>query len=390
MPENSVVSPFVENQNGNGAWINKPEICGLPMTGLGGFREWLLNLESCEECLRLEAKTPLEIDTYKTALFRWKEAGYPYPGEWPDTEFRPEGLRVSSYTRKWMLKWSESGKQDFLFSIPKNLINLWDMETYQARRLVNISEWLASCRLATLHPEVLTTEANAKILGFLEKIATEAQAINLTQTAILARRVLSEFDGQNISQMFDRINFLADLFGQESMSIHFFTVKEGRFRYYNNSELAGEQFKVSFPKGNVELIEAGNCLVTDRYTACVFHLMRALEIALVSLERDLGIPRPAQGPDKTWGRTLARIKDKIAQNDKIPVAKWSSEREFYEKAHAFLAAVKNPLRDDTIHVETTYDEQSAIGIFNVTIEAFRFLATKLSESNGGVITALST
>jgi hypothetical protein len=257
------------------------------------------------------------------------------------------------------------------------------METYQARRLVNISEWLASCRLTTLAPEVLTPELNAQILGFLEKVAVEAEAINLTQTAILARRVLSEFGGQKISQkfdriMFDRINFLADLFGQESTSIHFFTVKDGRFRYYNNSQLAGADFKANFPNGNVELIEAGNCLVTDRFTACVFHLMRAFEIALISLERKLGIVRPTAGPEKTWGKTLGRIRDEISKRDKSPPPNWATERGFYDKAHAFLAAVKTPLRDETMHVETIYDEQSAISVFDASVAALRFLATQLS------------
>lgn len=262
----------------------------------------------------------------------------------------------------------------------QKIISLKDMETYQARRLVNISEWLASCRLVTMGPEVLSPEDNKRILGFLKLVSTEAEAINLTQTAILARRVLSEFDGQNIDEMFARINFLADLFGQESTSIHFFTVKDGRFRYYNNSQLAGEDFKANFPKGNVELIEAGNCLVTDRYTACVFHLMRTLEIALIALERKLNIPRPQEGPNKTWGRTLNRIRDKISEYDKLPPQNWLADRDFYDKAHAFLAAVKTPLRDDTIHVETTYDEQSAFSVFSVSVEALRFLATKLSET----------
>jgi hypothetical protein len=109
--------------------------------------------------------------------------------------------------------------------------------------------------------------------------------------------------------------------------------------------------------------------------------MRALEIALAALERKLGIPRPTQGPDKTWGRTLKRIREKIAEYDKSPPKNWSTEREFYDKAHAFLAAIKTPLRDDTMHVETTYDETSATGVFDVSLAALRFLATKLSESS---------
>jgi hypothetical protein len=265
--------------------------------------------------------------------------------------------------------------------LAQKIISLGDMETYQARRLVNISEWLASCRLATMAPTALPPEANAQIFSFLKKVASEAEAINLTQTAILARRILDEFDGQNISSMFDRINFLADLFGQESTSIHFFTVKDGRFRYYNNSQLAGEDFKANFPNGNGELLEAGNCLVTDRYTACVFHSMRALEIALIALERKLNITRPQEGPNKTWGRTLQRISEKLKENDKNPPANWERDKDFCEIFCTHLRTIQLICRDPTMHPESTYDESGAVEVFNMTAAALKCMAAKLSEKS---------
>ena len=94
------------SENGNAtcrASGDKPSISSR----VGGFRLWLLMLEGCEECLRLEAQKYHAVQVYKTALRHWQEAGRPNPGEWPDTEYLDVGLRVSPYTHKWMQEWSK-------------------------------------------------------------------------------------------------------------------------------------------------------------------------------------------------------------------------------------------------------------------------------------------
>lgn len=90
----------------------------------GGFLKQLRMLEECEECLRFEARTDLDVQMYQSALRHWKEAGYPYPGEWPDSEFVDGGLRVSPHIRKWMMKWSQPKKFYFNFNLNKNFIIL--------------------------------------------------------------------------------------------------------------------------------------------------------------------------------------------------------------------------------------------------------------------------
>ena len=232
-----------------------------------------------------------------------------------------------------------------------------------------------------MNPEVLSKEDNARVLGFLKHVAKEAEGVNLTQTAIMAGRLLTEYDGQSLDRMFDRINFLADLFHQESESIKFFLVKPERLKFYENTELAGEQYKSAFPRGNTELIEAGNCLTFDHHTACVFHLMRALEYGLRAVAFGLGLPEPTKGNDRNWGNMLGTIKAKIDTNNSALRAdvKWQGEKGFYEKAYAFLEGVRNPIRNSTMHVESDYDEQGAIDVLNACSAFMRHIATKLVE-----------
>lgn len=258
------------------------------------------------------------------------------------------------------------------------LISLSDVQIYLAKRLISITDQLLLChKIGVVSRKALTTEARNELSSCLAVVAQESEAISLPFTAVLARRVLSEIDTENLH---DKISELETRFSDEIESITFFLVKPEKLKYYNNTELAGSRFKERFASvGNVELIEAGNCFVLDRYTACVFHLMRALDIALSCLQRELGIPEPSKDPDKTWGKTLSRISDKITQNNTTPTPAWLQECDFYKQAMVFLQAVKAPYRDATMHVKSSYDEASATSLLNVVSEALRYLATKLKE-----------
>lgn len=62
-------------------------------------------------------------------------------------------------------------------------------------------------------------------------------------------------------------------------------------RHYNQTELFGADVKTKFPKANKEITEAGNCYATGNNTACVFHLMRAVEMSARAMVRALGAGR---------------------------------------------------------------------------------------------------
>jgi|ERR1035441_279969 hypothetical protein len=223
-------------------------------------------------------------------------------------------------------------------------------------------------------------EQKANFSDDMNNIADGLEVISLPLTACHARRLAKAVHTLKEAHELRSLYYeLENRFNDELESVKFFLVDKLRMTYFDNTLLAGEQFKANFPRGNMELIEAGNCFTLDRYTACVFHLMRALDICLTRLESSLGIPRPAKDGEKTWGKTLGRIRDKISANDKTPPVNWGNDRPFYEQAYAFLSAVKSPFRDDTMHVESSYDAQSAADVYNVVVTVLRHLASKLAE-----------
>jgi len=85
------------------------------------------------------------------------------------------------------------------------------------------------------------------------------------------------------------------------------------------------------------------------------------------------------GVERNWGNMLKAIKDKLGSNNSSRRRKWKVEKEFYEKAYAFLEGVRGPLRNATMHVEADYDEQGALDIFNATSTFMRHISTRLTE-----------
>jgi hypothetical protein len=259
------------------------------------------------------------------------------------------------------------------------VISLRGVQLYLANRLVDISKHLTECRLTSINTTMTSSiqSADATMMAArLHALAGEAEDLSLPMTAKLARRMAETLNAHSVDTDFFEagLDSLESRFEDEIEDRKLFLVKPELFGFYQNTELAGEQFKSNFPRGNIELIEAANCLVLDRHTACVFHLMRALDIALNALQADLGIPLPSNLAARTWGRTLERIKVAIDAHAGSP-----DKKEFYATAYTFIQAVKAPFRDTTMHVESSYDQASAQSVFNVALEVLKHLATHLKE-----------
>jgi hypothetical protein len=264
--------------------------------------------------------------------------------------------------------------------LQSGLISLADMKMYFAERLVEIGDALGLLQATCFGPEPFAAGEKEIVREKLNLISTAATVLDLPETSTLSSRIHGEVEAATIrNDLRHRVESLYELFYMQIHLVKFLYVKPETLRVYQNPELAGEGFKLGFTNGNRELTEAGNCLALDRFTACVCHLMRALEIGLTSLERQLGIVAPAKGAENTWGKILGRIKDRMDQNDKTPPPDWAKDREFYQKAYSFLQAAKTPLRDSTMHVKSVYDQESATSVFSVTAEVLRHLATRLAE-----------
>jgi hypothetical protein len=146
--------------------------------------------------------------------------------------------------------------------------------------------------------------------------------------------------------------------------------------YEPRAPLFGTEFEAKFATdGAFELDEAAKCLALERSTACVFHLMRLMEISVRAVARCLGIPDPIQPADRSWGAVLTKVRNGINAKWPTVAVRSSGEGETFDALYASLDAVKNPWRNSTMHPANKYTEKEAEHVF----AAVRGFAMKLAD-----------
>ena len=121
----------------------------------------------------------------------------------------------------------------------------------------------------------------------------------------------------------------------------------------------------AFPKAAEEISKAAKCLALQRNTACVFHLMRAMELAVARLADAIGTGKPT---DKEWGKILSGIGQAIEALPK------GSERDRWSESHSHLYHVKQAWRNDTMHPKKTYSEEQSQAVFDAVRSFLTHLA----------------
>lgn len=128
----------------------------------------------------------------------------------------------------------------------------------------------------------------------------------------------------------------------------------------------------AFPSSEVDVGEAARCLAMRRHTACVMHLMRALEVPLQVLAQRCGL-----APNANWNTILNQIEAQIRQRreDRDHVAEqWMAE------AATQFRFIKNAWRNHAMHARAGYDDAQAREIYNSVGAFLQQLANHLHEA----------
>ena len=216
------------------------------------------------------------------------------------------------------------------------------------------------------------------LLGLLNQLLEQCEAINFEFSALAINDLIDSVNEGIKAPIF--IQRLVDIrnriFDELKLNSFFHISKLTVQEYYEESYLFGEQVFISFSSANFDIEEAGKCFATARYTACVMHLMRCLEVGLKSLGLGLGI---ASITNPNWQTIINQVNSAIATKKATLGVAWKLEEEFYTNAVAHLFAVKNAWRNPTMHVEKKYTEEEAEDIFNAVKGFMRTLAGHLTE-----------
>jgi len=148
-------------------------------------------------------------------------------------------------------------------------------------------------------------------------------------------------------------------------------------KYYEREELFGTDVKDKFPKATEEIKAAGNCYATGNFTACVFHLMRVLEIALHALAVDLGVTFPATIELENWQNIIEKIESEIRAKEKLPKGTTKSEElQYYSEAAKEFRYFKDAWRNHVSHSRVDYEIHDATKILEHVREFMKHLASR--------------
>ena len=112
----------------------------------------------------------------------------------------------------------------------------------------------------------------------------------------------------------------------------------------------------AFPTASKELVAAGNSLAVGLYTACVFHSMRAAEIGVRALGKELGVEFPDKPLELAeWQNILDNADSKIVSMKNLPRSTHKDESvNFYSQAAVQFRYFKDNWRVRVAHARETY------------------------------------
>lgn len=153
--------------------------------------------------------------------------------------------------------------------------------------------------------------------------------------------------------------------------------------YYRRAELFGPEVAERFPGANKEAEAAGNCYATGNSTACVFHLMRAVELGARSLVKALRVKNLLKHPVELseWGDLIAAMEQglKALAQGKRKSVKRTETYEYYSHAIAQFRNFKDAWRNNVSHTRKHYERGQTKDIIDNTRQFMQHLAIKLRE-----------
>lgn len=139
--------------------------------------------------------------------------------------------------------------------------------------------------------------------------------------------------------------------------------------YKQTTPLFGADIESKFPNISEDISEAGKCLALSRYTATVFHLSRAMEIAVIKLGETMGVTVvDKDNSGLEWGKILSNLS--------IPIERMQrgEKKERWSSTFTLLTHTKIAWRNPTMHPKQTYTEEQALEIFSAARSFIRSLA----------------
>lgn len=207
----------------------------------------------------------------------------------------------------------------------------------------------------------------------LLSIREHCDDIGLTSTVDQINRILLKSDSALTYLELETLhgelhNRLEDELGHELL-LH---VDRKRAKYYDVHGFDSSVL-VSFPAASLDIEEAGKCFALDRWTACVFHLMRVMEHGLRALADYLSVPCDF----KTWDAIIKKMRSEVEDYKK---SSFKGNLDFIRQSLDRLTAVQTALRNEVMHARSFYDEERVSDVYTAVKGFMQQLGTELKAA----------
>jgi hypothetical protein len=175
-----------------------------------------------------------------------------------------------------------------------------------------------------------------------------------------------------------KLDALSTTFSDEMSEMVFVATRKGDAELLNDGAVPfGADVADAFPSSVYDIEEAARCRAMYRWTACVMHLMRALEPALHALQSAVKVDVQKE----QWDQIINQIDAKIREITRRSHGK--ADEQWYSEAASHFRLIKNAWRNHAQHLHERYDEERAMAIYDSVRHFLRHLATKLKEGAAG-------
>ncbi|MGO9120473.1 MAG: hypothetical protein ACLQPD_23020 [Desulfomonilaceae bacterium] len=258
------------------------------------------------------------------------------------------------------------------------IVSLWDVLNFYAEKFARISSLMGGISMAPFGNQNDRIRLSRPLLDQLTWLHSIADELKLKGVLANVDRFLRDVRSRSATNV--QVKRSAQALNQsivdEFKGELILAVMPAQAEYYEmKGTFLGKKLvdRLSHVEGvTEEADEAGNCYALERYTACVFHLMRLMEYCLQKLGGMLGLGLTASY-DKEWQKIINDIRGALKlkyPKDKDPM------RIKYEAMLGHLETVKIAWRNPTMHPKATYTRKEAekiIGAVQAFVEGFSLL-----------------
>ena len=182
--------------------------------------------------------------------------------------------------------------------------------------------------------------------------------------------------GGIFSQGYTENDLLSDLdilemsFGNELSGELIFRIASDKNRYFEKENLFGSEVASAFPSAIDNIRNAGTCYAVEQWDACVFHLMRVLELGIRVLAKKFSIPFQ----NTTWHTIIQQIETSVRGMNSSFGPNWKEQQKFCSEAASQFMFLKDAWRNHIMHLSDVYDEGKALSVFRHVHELMQTLA----------------